>query len=67
MAQTLSNSQIIVSLPQIGKSLSFISLSLSSVVQIVVEICTPTMGLWVVSFVDLGLWCMLIFGFVGLW
>ena len=32
-----------------------------------VEICIPTMGLWVVTFVDLGLWCMLIFGFVGLW
>ena len=24
-------------------------------------------GLWIVTFVDLGLWCMLIFGFVGLW
>ena len=32
IAQTLSNSQIVVSLSQIGKSLSFISLSLSSVV-----------------------------------
>ena len=33
-------------------------------VQIVVEICILTVGLWVVSFVDLGLWCMLISGFV---
>ena len=32
-----------------------------------VEICIPTVGLWVVTFVDLGLRCMLIFGFVGLW
>ena len=32
IAQTLSNSKIVVSLSQIGKSLSFISLSLSSVV-----------------------------------
>ena len=32
-----------------------------------VEICIPTVGLWVVTFVDLGLWCMFIFGFVGLW
>ena len=32
-----------------------------------VEICIPTVGLWVMTFVDLGLWCMLIFGFVGLW
>ena len=59
------------------KSLSLypksVSLSLSSLYLLaqwcrsVVEICIPTMGLWVVSFVDLGLWCMLIFGFVGLW
>ena len=26
--------------------------------------CIPMVGLGVVSFVDLGLWCMLIFGFV---
>ena len=32
-----------------------------------VQICIPTLGLWVVTFVDLGLRCMLIFGFVGLW
>ena len=29
-----------------------------------VEICIPTVGLWIVSFVDMGLWCMWIFGFV---
>ena len=27
-----------------------------------VEICIPTVGLWVVTFLDLGLRCMLIFG-----